>query len=937
MSSLDGIKNQTLYTDLNYPTCIVAVPNKGALMVCERPFIKGRIIQLAMNGDKGSLRELISGSDSRWADLLPETAAGNNLFEKFSPTSLAYDYVKDLLYFCDNHFSIVAVLDIESQRADTSFFDMFLLTTELQFANQKLFGIEIFNNRLYISETRSKIVYEMYPLSARMNPSYPAPIMTGSSINLSLPNSHSMDLKVFHKSRQPIREEFNHCEKLCSYLCLPTYKSYKCICPKGYRLVMDTECELIIDPFLIAANSEGIFKIALPLANSPSATKLVTASSFNERSSNFPSAYSRIPEGPADIDWHPVTNRIYWTDPSTRSIQSINYDGSEHSVLVDGLEEPYGLAVDYITEKIYFTDVKLHSISTIDLDPKNRRRIETVLWADIFLPSYVAIDFQQGYLYWACSSRPFRLERSRMDGSGRGTVITKSMVGDDYQPSKIVLSLLPEHFLFTTGEKIVDLVSGSDQGVSLEKVCCNGRIDASAIFDYFNHSIITTNMSTITQCAINLSSFHISTSDKLRQPNSSATLDKQTCQTFKPHIKISNAQDQSNSEGKTRSISNIKALSVFHQGRPRRSGHFCSDEEGNPICEHSCSLPPANISDPAWSRSPLCTCAFGYEPNPENRTRCIIRRSDVLLISSGKKMEVVYFNSEGVVQYPQIAPVKPAAPFSLWHYDPLSRSVVYFDSDNVCLIQAEIATGKVVRKFLKSYSTKAFALDHVHQLIFFVANWGYIQLCQVQFCDEPRYVRTLVSANLTEPRSLLVDPNLGLLFWDDIKQVPVAASSKFIHNKSFDVHEVITQIDMSGDPNSRRVLLDVCVTCDIDANEFKDLRNIFRPLLTIDLQKQTIVFTNEGEVLNTVKYFSSEVRAWPKVDQTVSFKDIGNRVSETGMACLDGLIYFIESATDRNIQIVKHGLITGFGNSPMYEKMEEPVSRLAAYSHVKSK
>ena len=876
--SLDGKKQEILYSGLNQPTCIVAVPEKGSIVVCERPIIGGRIIKLSMDGDRSSLSELISGSDFRWLTLLGRSIqrysqSSNEIpsFKRFSPTSLAVDYAKNVLYFSDNFFSIVAGLDLESQTSTNSLVDLFLLTTDLQFENQKLFGLELFNNRLYVSEVRSKIVYEMYPLSSRMNDDRPAPIMTGASINLSIPTSHSMDLKVFHPSRQPVKETSNHCPRKnpCKYLCLPTYTSYKCICPKGYRLLFETDCELIIDPFLIFANSEGLFKIDLPLNSSKNSTKPVTT---------LVSKSSIESEGPRDIAWHPVTNVIYWTDPGTKSIQSINYDGTGRRTLVSNLGEPWGIAVDYITHKVYWTDVENNTISATDLISRRRYEVQILVFTDNWSPDYITLDLDRGYIYWSDSAQPYRIDTARMDGSDRGTFASKKVVTSE--PSKVIASLVSDEFLFMKEDGIFSVSTRTrkvDDTGSLKKVCCDAKVDRKATFDYFNRSIITTNHSTIIKCAINTSVFDSSTSSDnvLSLANITQKQQQQICQSFKPQFSTTNLDEKSAILLQT---SEIRAVSVFHQSKPRMNKEFCYDASGSEICEHFCFLGPSTGSDePSWKLKPRCTCSFGYEPNPVNQTRCIPRTDNVLLVTSGNRVEIVFYRpGEKVTQHPQVSALEATADLFLWDYNPIDRTIVYFDpaEKERCLVEANISDGRELRRFLRSQEIESFALDYTHRLVFFVAKGsGHIRVCYIDHCDLPGRVRTLVSANITEPRSLLVDPNLGLLFWYDTRQKPTLVDPESdIEPVDFEeTYGSVNQIDMTGEPGSRRILTEFCLTCEVDnESNNEESKPLFQPRLSIDIAEQLINFIDMNDIVNKVRYSSTEVAHSSYVRQQIS-------------------------------------------------------------------
>ena len=894
LASLDGTKVRLIYSALNRPTCIVAIPSSGSLIVCESPIVHGRIIRLPMDGE-GRPIEIVSWSDPRWLKLLPnslknvhsagilgkaEGSDGRSLFTLFSPVSLAVDYTKQILYFTENYFSVVVGVELNPTVTPINSsigVEIFLLTPEWQFENQKLFGIEVFNNRLYVSEVRSKIVYQLYPLSSRMNVSHPEIILTGHSVNLSIEKSYSMDLKIMHNSRQPIKEGDTHCPitNRCAYLCLPSFFKYRCICPKGYRLVFDTECELIIDPFLIYGTPQGLYKVELPLSETTRASLLVNTSALtNDNIMNGDSSQgsSVITRGPADIDWHPGTNKVFWTVPEAGSIFCANHDGSRASVLLSNLGKPWGVAVDYVTNKVFWSDVERSSISAVYIsgddaitrngnDVMSNNDVIVLVWMDLSSPNYVALDLLQGYLYWADSGKPYRIERSQMDGGARKTI--KSV---QFLPSKLLIDL-STFIYFLAGQQIhvVTNYSVSSQTFNFEKLCCDDFTLQGDTFDIFNQSLFTVSESTILQCAISQfkksnSQNYITSAPLQEKPINAYSVPQQnnpvnTCQRFQPQTNSSNKLPNTDSL----SANHIRSVSVFHQKRPKTNRQFCVNENKQSICQHVCFLAPLSaqtvggveagasatflLSSSGQPRPPLCSCLFGFQPNPVNQTRCIPRTDDLLLISSGPKLEIVFYSQSHMTQYPQLSKVTPkSSNLGQWQYNPLSRTLIYYDSSRQLMVEADLQTGKFVKEFLFSTNVESFAIDSSHSLIFFVTNSNAsINVCPIEKCDQQYFTRRLITKNISKPRSLVLDAKLGLLFWVDyIKEIELVdqgetnnrqknrrdsksksfGAEDYSHEESekgekerneFEKKEVtyvyVNQVSMSGDPRSRRVLV----------------------------------------------------------------------------------------------------------------------------------
>ena len=62
-----------------------------------------------------------------------------------------------------------------------------------------------------------------------------------------------------------------------------------------------------------------------------------------------------IVDGPADVAVDPTGGKVYWADNGASEIQRSNLDGTSPEVLVTGLGDPHGVALDVDNGKLYFT------------------------------------------------------------------------------------------------------------------------------------------------------------------------------------------------------------------------------------------------------------------------------------------------------------------------------------------------------------------------------------------------------------------------------------------------------------------------------------------------------------------------------------------------------------------------------------------------------
>jgi len=132
---------------------------------------------------------------------------------------------------------------------------------------------------------------------------------------------------------------------------------------------------------------------------------------------------------PAASHHNGATERVFFLDVSGGRMASVNPDGSDLEVLIEGLERlPDGLVVDVEGGHIYWTNMGTPSkndgsIERADLDGGNRRTI--VAEGATFTPKQLQLDEKGGKLYW-CDREGMRVMRANLDGSKIETLVDTS-------------------------------------------------------------------------------------------------------------------------------------------------------------------------------------------------------------------------------------------------------------------------------------------------------------------------------------------------------------------------------------------------------------------------------------------------------------------------------------------------------------------------------
>lgn len=157
------------------------------------------------------------------------------------------------------------------------------------------------------------------------------------------------------------------------------------------------------------------------------------------------------------------SERVFVLDVSGGRIESLNPDGSDRRVILDGLQRiPDGIGVDAEAGHIYWTNMgnpKANdgSIERADLDGTNRKTI--VPPGGTFTPKQLKLDIQSGKIYWS-DREGMRVMRSNMDGSQIETLVDTSQ--GDPRPgrdeTKWCVGIAVDH----SGGKIYWTQKGSD-------------------------------------------------------------------------------------------------------------------------------------------------------------------------------------------------------------------------------------------------------------------------------------------------------------------------------------------------------------------------------------------------------------------------------------------------------------------------------------------
>ena len=225
------------------------------------------------------------------------------------------------------------------------------------------------------------------------------------------------DIKAFEPVRQP--SSASKCSVNnggCSHLCLASSTgSPTCACPTGIKLVNNRSCAQHFDEILLLAKQTDIRRVSL---DTPDFTDIVIEFSDETSEVVLDDMISIA------IDFDPVDKHVYWTDQISGIHRSYLNGSDFKDVITTDIENPDGLAIDWVTRNIFWADTGSNQIEVARLDGSSRR---VLISKGLDEPRDLSLDLKHGWMYWSDWGANPKIERSWMDGTHRESVITENI------------------------------------------------------------------------------------------------------------------------------------------------------------------------------------------------------------------------------------------------------------------------------------------------------------------------------------------------------------------------------------------------------------------------------------------------------------------------------------------------------------------------------
>ncbi|BFZ05153.1 hypothetical protein BsWGS_08192 [Bradybaena similaris] len=649
VSNLDGGYRKVLYWQkLDQPRAIVLDPGNGYMFWTdwgESP----KIEKAGMDGNEET-RSVIIEDNIHW------------------PNGLTLDYEDQKLYWADAKLNLIHGCDFDGKNRHAV----------LEGSLSHPFALTLYGDILYWSDWHTHSIHGCSKI-------------TGAECFLVLDKVYApMDIHAFMSSRQP--KGRNMCSNKnggCSHLCLmsPISPYFTCACPTGVQLLSDNKtCANGAGKLLFLARRQDIRQISL---DTPDYTDVIIQLTDIQHA--------------IALDYDSNTGFIYWTDGEVKKIQRARLDGSEQETLAETeVDQPDGIAVDWIAQNLYWTDTGTDRIEVARLNGTSRK----VLLSDrLDQPRAICITPTDGYMYWTDWGKEPLIERAYLDGTHRSVIIHSNLgwpngLAVDYVDKKLYWADAN-----TDRIEVADLDGGHRRQLvaeGLPHIFGFGLLDDYIYWtDWQGRSIERVN--------------------KYTGQNRTTIIDQ---------------------------LPDLMGLKAVNINKPNGT-NTCALSNGN--CSHLCLYRPPPLKH-------VCACPMGLELRADSST-CIMPEV-FLLFSSQSDIRRVSLETN---QNNQAIPIQGIQKAMAIDFD-ISDSRIYWTDIELQQISRAYMNGSSLQHIIQFGldSPKGLALDWVaHNIYWSDTGKNRIEVARLDGSSR----KALVWRGLNEPRALALDPPNGYMYW----------------------------------------------------------------------------------------------------------------------------------------------------------------------------
>uniref|UniRef100_UPI003D9CB815 low-density lipoprotein receptor-related protein 2a precursor n=1 Tax=Danio rerio TaxID=7955 RepID=UPI003D9CB815 len=416
------------------------------------------------------------------------------------------------------------------------------------------------------------------------------------------------------------------------------------------------------------------------------------------------------------VDFHYQLQRVFWTDTIQNKVFSVDMDGSRLQVVLNvSVDYPENLAVDWVNNKLYVVEASVNRIDMVDLDGSNR---VTLIAEHLGNPRGLALDPTVGYLFfsdWDTLNGEPGLERAYMDGTNRYGII-RTKLG---WPAGITLDLEAKR-VYWVDSRYDYIETTTYDGLHRKTVVHGGSVIPHPFgITLFEHSVYYTDWT-------------------------------------KMAVMKANKYSDSNPQELYRTTQRPYGLTVVHSYKQPFVSNPCgADRRG---CEHICVLSHRTDNGGLGYR---CRCRMGYDLHADGK-RCVAVRQ-FLLFSSQLAVRGIPFNLS--TQEDIILPITGTPSYFVGvDFSAEDNSIFFSDTVKDIIYKQKVdGTGREVLAANRVDGVEDLAYDWISKNLYWT-DPRYRSISVMKVADKSR--RAIVR-NLNNPRSIVVHPVAGFIFWTD--------------------------------------------------------------------------------------------------------------------------------------------------------------------------
>ncbi|XP_058118481.1 low-density lipoprotein receptor-related protein 6 [Anopheles ziemanni] len=636
-----------IWSDLDQPRAIALVPAQRFMIWTdwgESP----KIERASMDGDPGSRKVLVND-------------------RIFWPNGLAVDLERELVYWVDGNQRFLDVMDLDGSNRRTlvrnldypyslTFTANFLFWTDWKEGTLHYYDIQRDRHRELLSNTQVPITVHAW--DARLQP---PPV------------------------DNPCRRNNGNCSHLC--LLATNTEGYSCACPTGVKLLTATQCADGPQDMLFVAQRSQINRISLD-------------------SSDYtivPLPFGKVRYAIA-IDYDPVENYVYWSDKEESAIKRAPANGGPaEEVVTAEIQNPDGLAIDWLARNLYWTDTGTDRIQVCRLNGSFRR---VLIYDNLVEPRAIALAPTLGWMFWSdWGAKEPKIERASLDGTERVLIVSQNLIW----PNGISLDV--------GARKIYWCDAKAD---TIEVVNMDGSGRNTIISDNLPHVF-----------GLSLLGDYLYWTDWQRR-----SIDRAHKLTGADRITVGD------------NIAELMGLKVTRLHEVQGTNP-CAVNNGG--CTQLCLNRP---------RDYVCRCQLDYELGSDNRT-CFVPQA-FLLFSNHGSIGRISIDSHNHTDY---APFRNVIDAHYLDVDVADRRI-YWVSQKQKYISRAYINGSDVQRIVETglMQPEGIAVDWLaHNIYWTDADARRIEVARLDGSSR----RILIWKGIEEPKNLILEPRKGLMYWTE--------------------------------------------------------------------------------------------------------------------------------------------------------------------------